>query len=171
MGIQALFGVTNEAIIENIKLRNINVSAPFCVSSLVSHAFGGEIRNIDVSGASIIRTSFGADISHSFFNGVINCSGHAGGFVGLSSTGDISYSYTVADMSGVSGIAFDFSGSTGATFNDNYWDSTVSGISTGGVAGEYESLTTVQVKNSANFSTWNTGVWEFVDYPDFRKFD
>lgn len=71
-------------------------------------------------------------------------------------------------MSGVSGIAFGFFGST---FNDNYWDSTVSGISTGGVAGEYESLTTVQMKNSANFSTWNIGVWEFVDYPDFRKFD
>ena len=299
-GRQALFGVTNEAIIENIRLRKINVSAPFYASSLVSHASGGEIRNIDVSGAnifatftgyaggisaalsngvvlenvhfrgdvsssvsyaggivaymngggcliknsstkgsvsatayvggiagtavsgaSIIRTnssstvtqttssaghvggivgqgamtlryvystgeingiddstgglvgstSLGADISHSFFNGVINSSGDAGGFVGISNSGSISYSYAVAGMSGVSGVAFGFSGSTGATFNDNYWDSTVSGVSTGGVAGEYEPLTTVQMKNSANFSTWDSGVWEFVDYPDFRKFD
>ena len=71
-------------------------------------------------------------------------------------------------MSGVSGIAFGISGSI---FNDNHWDSTVSGVTTGSVVREFEARTTTQMKNSANFSTWDNGVWEFVDYPEFRKFD
>lgn len=113
----------------------------------------GNISGGDSSGGFLGYTQT-ATIENNFYNGTVTASGtYRAGFIGRNGGGTVRYNLSVAAVSGVTNGFMDYVGA--GTYTNNYWDSTVSGISTGGSAGNYDPLTTIQAQSQGNYTGWN----------------
>lgn len=101
-------------------------------------------------------------IDNCFFEGEINSTASGAGLIGsiLLAGPTVSNSYARAVMS-VSGTAYGFIGSNSGTITNSFWDSDVSGITSGSVAGEYEPLDNLEMIDASIFSGagWSSDIW------------
>lgn len=102
-------------------------------------------------------------VSNSFYHGDIISSANGAGLIGTipSATANVVNSYAIADMSGVSGTRSGIVGFNSGTVSDCFWDSDVSGFSSGGAIGEYDPLSTAAMKTATSFSGagWSSDIW------------
>lgn len=101
-------------------------------------------------------------IENSYFEGEINSTASAAGLIGsiILAGPTVSNSYSRATMN-VSGTAYGFIGGNSGTITNCFWDSDVSGITTGSAAGEYEALDNIEMIDSSIFSGagWSSDIW------------
>ena len=108
-------------------------------------------------------------VSNSYATGAVTGRRYVGGFVGSAQTG-VAYSYSTGRVSG----DHDFGGFGGSlnryyntSSNNCYWDTTTSGIKTGGREG-FVGMPTDELQRLDSPDGWNSDWWDFgtdTDYP------
>ena len=158
---------------------SVNIDKSYTTSSIqitnaVAVYAGGLVGTVSTSlaGSSV-------NISNSFSTGNVqgNAGNYLGGFIGQylsASHGSISSSYETGSVSGTTHMG-GFLGAIGAatTLQNNFWNtSNNSGLSlvSGGVGGTatatsgVSGLSTLQMQSFANFTSWDTSIWQTLSY-------
>ena len=105
-------------------------------------------------------------IENSYFEGEINSTASAAGLIGSIPVAGptVSNSYARATM-GVSGTAYGFVGANNGTISGCFWDSDTSGVTTGGIVGEFQPLDNSEMTDPSYFTDegWSTDIWYLND--------
>jgi len=161
-----LFGGTDVgSVIKNIGLVGGSVSGADYVGGLVGYNTGTTTNSYatgSVSGTSYVGGLVGwksaGTIQNSYATGSVSGTDYVGGLVGYNS-GTTTNSYATGSVSGTSyvGGLVGWNNSAGTTTN-SYWDTQTTGqASSAGGTG----LTTAQMIDASNFSSWSTSIWSF----------
>lgn len=109
-------------------------------------------------------------IENNYYLGTITASGtYKAGLIGRCDSGTVRYNLAIPTLLGPTKGLIDSVGA--ATYTNNYWDSTVSGVVTGGVVNEYEAKNTTELQTSGTYIGWDfTEKWIILSnqYPEPR---
>ena len=156
------FGYTDRAVIENVGLKNVDVTGNNNVGGLVGFSSGNSaIENSYVTGTvtgnefvgGLVGTSNTATINNCYATGIIDGVQNIGGLLGGGNGATIENSYSDVDVTGNDFVGGLVGGSGGAIINNCYAAGTIMGArNIGGLLGSGETGTTT-INNS--YSTVN----------------
>lgn len=165
--------VTHTDVIGTVSSSGANVGG-ICGYMNASTSITHSKALVDVSGSAgvggVVGYSNSVTIENNYYRGTVTSAGaNIGGFIGRSGGGTVRYNLAVPTLVGPTSA---FAGlAMAGTYTNNYWDSTVSGVTSGNVAGNYEPLTTTQAQAQGNFSGWDFSEKWFIlpnQYPEPR---
>lgn len=140
-------------------------------NSLIEQCYSTGVLNGQYGQGGIVGWHSGGTVSNSWSNASVTSLGRTGGLVGniVSATCYIvnSFAYSIINSPLYAGglIGSLGAGATSAIATNSYWNTDVYPTSDAGTG-----LTTAQFADSTNFSTWDSNIWGFADYPYLKAF-
>lgn len=140
-------------------------------NSVIDQCYSTGVLNGQYGQGGIVGWHSGGTVRNSWSNASVTSLGRTGGLVGniVSATCYIvnSFAYSIINSPlYVGGLIGSLGGGvTSAIATNSYWNTDVYSTSDAGTG-----LTTAQFADSTNFSTWDSSIWGFADYPYLKAF-
>jgi hypothetical protein len=171
-----LFGYTTGATIDSLGMTSCSIFGKNNVGGLVgynyystiskSYSSGNVSGNLYVGG--LVGSKFSSTVSNSYSSAVVYGYSAVGGLVGYNaSSSNISNSYSTGAVSGNQYVGGLLGSNFSSTVSNSYYNRETSGQRD---TGKGIPLSTAQMKQSANFSTWDfTDTWEITNGITFPR--
>lgn len=171
-----LFGYAEGATIKKLGVVDANVNSQTSNYSgiiagqinsgtLIDQCYSTGVLNGQYGQGGIVGWLAGGEVRNSWSNASVTSLGRIGGVVGhiASADGYINNSYAYGELSStqlIGGLLGSMAGATSANVTNSYFNTDIFPSSPAGTG-----LTTAQFSDSTIFSSWDSSIWGFADYP------